>query len=257
MRWSADVSRRRTLWAIGRLAPTLAMVAVLSGASSAAGQPVDVAHDDGAWTPEPALEARVREEVARRWGIDADVVHLEWGRVRGPSKVPADAALRFIGTGAGGAWVIAFDRPDGPPLQVRMRAGVAVTRPVAARDLERGDVLGAEEIGSEARIEWGPPAPVSAVEPGWVARRRIAAGQPLVEPAVGPPNVVEAGSPVEVMLRSGSIVLTLRGRALGSAALGETIAFRTESGRRLEGVAAGPSLIQIEAMAGSIPGRNP
>lgn len=246
MRWCADRRRRRRPLAVGRLAPAVAAITVLVGPGAAFGQATT-------WAPGAALEARVRAAVAERWGIQSATVRLEWGQVREPRSIPADAPLRLIGSGAGGSWVVAFEPPGEPPLHVRVRAGTEVERPVAARDLERDVVLAEGDIAYRPTIEWGAPRPVTPVRPGWVTRRRIALGQALEEPAVGPPVVVRAGEPVRAVLTRGAITLALDAIALGNAAIGEKVAFRTDSGRRLVGIAAGPSLIHIS----DNPGRDP
>lgn len=244
MPWYAD--RRPRPFALGRLAPAAVALAVLAGPRVAYGQAT-------AWEPDAALEARVRATVAERWGVEPAAVRLEWGLVRETRRIPADAPFRLIGGGAGGAWVVAFEPPGAPPFHVRVRAGTEVERPVAARDLERDVVLAPEDIAYRASVEWGAPRPVGAVHAGWVTRRRVAKGQSLEEPAVAPPAVVRAGEPVRAVWSRGTITLALEGTALGTAALGEKVAFRTESGRRLLGVAAGPSTIHID----DTPGRDP
>lgn len=244
MQWSAD--RRLLPFASGRLAPAAVALAVLAGPAVAYGQAT-------AWEPDAALEARVRATVAERWGIEPASVRLEWGLVREDRQIPADAPFRLIGAGAGGAWVVAFEPPGAPPLHVRMRAGTEIERPIAARDLERDVVITTEDIAYRRTVEWGAPRPVGAVQAGWTTRRRVAQGQALEEPAVAPPAVVRAGEPVRALWSRGTITLTLEGTALGTAAVGEKVAFRTDSGRRLLGVAAGPSTIHIE----DTPGRDP
>ncbi len=233
--------------AVGKLAPAMVAIAILAGPGVAYGQAAST------WTPDPALESRVRAAVAERWGVDAVVVRLEWGQVREPRAVPADAPFRLIGSGAGGSWVVAFEPAGDAPLHVRVRAGTEVERAVAARDLERDVVLAEGDIAYRSVVEWGAPRAAEAVRPGWVTRRRIALGQPLEAPAVAPPPVVRAGEPVRAVWTRGAITLSLEGVALGTAAVGEKVSFRTESGRRLLGVAAGPALIHIAEK----PGRDP
>src|SRR5690606_12211768 len=102
-------------------------------------------------------------------------------------------------------------------------------------------------------VRWGPPAPRPADVAGWVARRRIGRGQPLREPAVGPPLAVEAGEPVQVVWRRTGLAVTLPGRALGSAAAGQSVAVRTETGKRMHGTAVGNGVVQVDALSGRVP----
>jgi flagella basal body P-ring formation protein FlgA len=81
---------------------------------------------------------------------------------------------------------------------------------------------------------------------GWTTRRTIAAGEALREPAVGRPVAMKAGDPVDVLWKSNGIALKLRGVAAGSASLGERVAVRIDSRRRMEGIAAGPALVRID-----------
>jgi len=58
---------------------------------------------------------------------------------------------------------------------------------------------------------------------------------------------------VRVTWRRGGVTLAMDGTALGAAAVGQRVRVRTETGRRLEGVAVGPALVQIEADRGETP----
>ena len=240
----------RILNALNRCAAGLGLVlslfALLLAAAPAAAQ-------EAAWTPAPALEARVRAAVAEWWGVDPAAVRLEWGTVREGQEPAADTPFRLVGSGAGGAWVVAFER-DGQraPVQLRLRAGVEVERLVAAHDLERNVTLVDSDIARVTAVHWGaPPRDAGdAVAPGWVTRRRITRDTPLTPAVVSPPAMIEAGDMVRAVWRGGSIEVVIRSRALASAALGETVTVRTEDGRRLEGIATGPAEVQLNARSG-------
>ncbi len=124
---------------------------------------------------------------------------------------------------------------------------------VAARDIPRGTTLAAADIGYTSRRvaterSARPAAPVT-VEPaaaddrlvGWTTRRVITAGEALRHPAVGAPQIVKSGDMVEVVWGQDGLLVTMRGRATRSAAVGERIAVRMDSQRKLEGtvIAAG------------------
>lgn len=215
-----------------------------------------LAAQERGWAPSPALEARVREAVAERWGVDPASVRLEWGSVREGQEPTDDAPFRLVGSGAGGAWVVAFEREgERAPVQLRLRAGVEVERLVAARDLERNVTLADADIARVSAVQWGaPPRDVEgAVAPGWVTRRRIARDTPLTPAVASPPTVIEAGETVRAVWRGGSIEVVIRSRALSSAALGEALAVRTEDGRRLEGIATGPAEVRLHSRSGGQP----
>lgn len=128
------------------------------------------------------------------------------------------------------------------------RAAGVVTHPVAARELERGEVLTAEDIRYVPLPE-GEAVPEDAPDAvlGWTTRRLIHEGEALREPAISPPDLVRAGEPVEVLYQGRSVVLRVKGTATSSAAMGERVLVRVDARRRLEGVVIGPALVQLES----------
>ena len=162
--------------------------------------------------------------------------------------VADDATFRLTDMGLGGMWTVVFAGIDSGAPKIRMRVRAGVERPVAtaARALPRGAVLTASDITVVPMPQWGPPREAGELPgAGWVTRRTVAAGEPLHEPTVGKPVVVKAGEPVYVVWQQGGIELKLRGTAAGSASLGERVAVRIDSRRRMEGIASGPALIRI------------
>ena len=199
-----------------------------------------------AWTPPPGFEERVRRAVAERWGVAADIVRLEWPAPSPGVALTDDAAFELVGTGAGGHWWLSV-RDAGEAMRVRVRAGIEATEAVAARRLERGVTLTEADIARAVAVQWGEPQRDAAdVGAGWVTRRVIAAGEPLRPPAVAPPLLVNAGELVQVVVRRGSVELTLRAQAVSSAAAGEQVTVRTEAGRRLRGSAVARGVVRID-----------
>jgi flagella basal body P-ring formation protein FlgA len=118
----------------------------------------------------------------------------------------------------------------------------ASSTPVAAREIARGTVLTDQDVTYPAGVERDSTgAPV-----GWVARRVIAAGEPLREPAVTPPDLVHVGDAVQAVFRDGPIEMRLIGRAMGAARAGEKVMIRIDMHRRFEGVVVGPRLVNID-----------
>lgn len=200
------------------------------------------------WSPEAGLEEMVRSELEDRWGVDAEELVLEWGQPRGGTLPDGAHSVRLLGAGKDGRWVASFEfgSPELENQSVLLRAGVLLPRMVARRALERGAVVTEEDMATESRVHWGPPVgPESPCEPGWVVQRSLDAGEELTPPAVQPPLLVVSGSPVTVVWSQGKVNLTLMGRAAGSAARGERVFVRTETGIRLEGLVEGPGLVRI------------
>lgn len=187
-----------------------------------------------------SIETAVAEQAAARLGREVRDVVVEWTG----DDVAAGGPVRLLGSGTGGAYVVELQVGD-RVVRRRVRVGVRGVVTLAARDLERGQALTAADMVTRDTVLWGGSAGTTP-ESGWVARRRIAAGAVLAAPAVAPPSVVEAGRDVTLVWRSGQVEITARAVAAGTAAVGERVAVRTESGRRLWGIAEAPGRVRIE-----------
>jgi flagella basal body P-ring formation protein FlgA len=117
--------------------------------------------------------------------------------------------------------------------------------PVAARALARGEVLGTADIIYRDTTLHGP-IDTASVAAGWVTRRAIAAGEVLREPAVEPPIIVAANTPVQLEWNDHDVHISVAGTATSSAALGERVMVRTEAGRRIEGTVVAPGHVRID-----------
>jgi flagella basal body P-ring formation protein FlgA len=129
------------------------------------------------------------------------------------------------------------------PLAAQPRA----CTPVAAHALGRGQTLTADDIAS------GGACAQRAALVGSVTRRVIAAGEVLREPAVAPPNVIEANQQVSVVYRDGGIELRLTGVAANAAPAGGRVTVRIagqpragQPSRSLDGVAVSAGLGQVK-----------
>jgi flagella basal body P-ring formation protein FlgA len=202
---------------------------------------------DGAPPVPPAVAERVAERIAGEWRVPAAALQLDWGRASG-RQPESDASFRLVGKGADGWFVAVFDPPTSRALSVRVRAGVDDTVMVAARPLAAGTRLGPDDARPEPRLRWGPPADDAAPVPGpgWEVRRPLASGEPLVWPAVVPPQVISPGEPVRLLWVHGGVSVTLTGVALNAARQGETVRVRVEGRRnRLVGIATGPGMATL------------
>jgi len=116
---------------------------------------------------------------------------------------------------------------------------------VATRTIARGTVLATGDFVLRDTTLRGP-SDTTTVGEGWVARRLIGAGEILRMPAVERPRVINANQAVQLEWSDNNVTLVLRGIATRSAALGERIAVRTDSGRRVEATVVAPGRLRLQ-----------
>jgi flagella basal body P-ring formation protein FlgA len=116
---------------------------------------------------------------------------------------------------------------------------------VATRTIARGTVLAASDFVLRDTTLRGP-TDTSTVGEGWIARRLIGAGEILRMPAVERPRMINANQAVQLEWQDSNVTLTLRGIATRNAALGERIAVRTDSGRRVEATVVAPGRLRLQ-----------
>ena len=132
------------------------------------------------------------------------------------------------------------------PAQSAAPLGIERTVPVAARALPRGATLSSADYSVVATVVRPALRTAAAAEAGWVTRRPVAAGEPLVEPAVGPPSLVTSGQPVTFVSDHAGIRLAIRGTAASAGALGDRVWVRVEAGRRLRGIVTAPATVSAD-----------
>jgi flagella basal body P-ring formation protein FlgA len=228
---------------------TLGAVALLLLlASKGHGMQTDRSDTVPRWEPPEEISAEIRERLAGRWSVDPSEIHLEWGRSR-PVRFPAELGeIELLGGGRNGQWIVAFHstNPKESGTSVPLRTGLTRIEPFARQSLARGDVLEAANMEFRSRLHWGPPQNLpEPAEAGWVAQRRIDAGDHLTIPAVRPPQLVVSGRPVQLVWTSGALKISLKGKAVGSAAMGERVFVRTEEGHRMSGIVTGPGRVLL------------
>ena len=230
-----------------RLAIALAFVLLFAAACAASAQTPPAVLPAA---PAASLLDRIRDDIAGRWGVDAAVVRVEWSAPALAADLVEDAAFGMIGGGADGVWYVDVEGAEGRASRLRLRAGTEAVLPVAAHDLERAVTLTADDIAHQSTVVWGAPAAArDEVEAGWVTRRRIARGEVLTAPGVARPDAVKPGDGVRIVYVSGPVELVLAGRAAGAGAIGERVAVRAETGRRLEGVIVAPGTVRVDSGA--------
>ncbi len=156
-------------------------------------------------------------------------------RCSGALTVPDGSALvaealdpQAIGETAFRLRAIEDGRETGRGLVVlRIERDVELT--VATRAMARGAIIGAEDVRREVRLATRVNLP-AAVDPatlvGSLARRDIAAGEPMLPGLVAVRPAVRAGSTVTVLWPGRGFLVELQGIAQADARAGERVALR-------------------------------
>lgn len=132
------------------------------------------------------------------------------------------------------------------------RAAEVVRIPVPAATIYPGDVIRASMLRMRrvyrhyAERSGGLRAPERIV--GKMARRTLVRGRPIPRAALREPYAVRNGKTVQLIYRSGALVISALGTALESASAGEMVAVRNvDSGRIVHGVAEPGGLVRVTA----------
>jgi flagella basal body P-ring formation protein FlgA len=142
-----------------------------------------------------------------------------------------------------------WDNPEGIQRIVVPRAAAGVSgRMVDAltytRSLSAGDIVQPSDLTFTKVANFAVPidAPRDADEIiGKAARRPLRSGAAAADHDVTSPQVIKANDEVQVTYRSGGINLTLEGKAMGSAVVGETVDIQNPASKKtIQAVASGP-----------------
>jgi flagella basal body P-ring formation protein FlgA len=135
------------------------------------------------------------------------------------------------------------------PASTVARGTARVRLSVAARAVQRGDTLRAEDIAivdTTIVWRWTTIAPdTTRALPGWIAHRPITAGEVLRFPAVSAPAIVNAGATVLAIYQDGQVRIRLTGTATNTASLGAPVGVRIDPTRRLDGIAVAPNTVRL------------
>lgn len=148
-------------------------------------------------------------------------------------------------------------RGGSAPVQASVAPATAAGQAVGAevltyaRSLSAGELLAAEDLVWAAVVRAPADAPRDAdAVIGLAARKPLRAGAAVSARDLGAARVIAKDDPVSVHYRSGGITLSLQGRALGAAAVGETVrVLNAQSKSIVEAVAAGPGLAVVGPQA--------
>jgi flagella basal body P-ring formation protein FlgA len=138
--------------------------------------------------------------------------------------------------------------------RIVVRGGVSIG--AIAAGLPRGNVdvlayarnLAAGEVVQPADIIWAKAAAAPADSPsdpeaviGMAAKRALRAGATVSARDVGAAQVIKAGEIITVVYESDGVALSLQGKAMGPAGVGETISVQnTTSKKFIQAVVTGP-----------------
>ncbi|HEX2525528.1 MAG TPA: flagellar basal body P-ring formation chaperone FlgA [Geminicoccus sp.] len=121
-------------------------------------------------------------------------------------------------------------------------------RPVPAGTILTGDMLGSAWLPA-VRLDDELVRSPAEMRRSEVAKR-LRPGQPVARSALRPPSAVRRGEPVLITFVRGGLRLTIAGRALEDAAIGQTVrATNPASNREVHGIVSGPGEV---ALGGSV-----
>jgi len=234
------------------LRPALSVLAALSASAALAGAPVTLRPEpidaDGSVTLGDLFEGAGASSSA----------YVGPGPKPGGSVVLDAARVQLAARAAGLSWA----NPAGVRrIAVRGAAAAAPAGPTAvagaaealtfARNLNAGEVLEAEDL------VWAPVVRAPADAPrdadaaiGLAVRKPVRAGAAISARDLVAARVIAKNDPVAVHYRQGGISLSLQGKALSSAAVGESLrVVNLQSKSVLEAVAAGPGVAVVGPQA--------
>jgi flagella basal body P-ring formation protein FlgA len=174
-----------------------------------------------------SVDPRLQLAPCQRTEVFQPAASRFWGR--------SSAGVRCI---AGASWSITL------PVTVRIYGPALVaTRPLAA-----GSAVQPDDVRS-AEVEWTREAQgVAATQEQLAERvlaRPVASGQPIPLAALRAPQAVGQGEPVRLVGQGRGFAISAEGIALSSAAAGQNVRVRTESGRIVTGVARASRTVEV------------
>jgi flagella basal body P-ring formation protein FlgA len=149
---------------------------------------------------------------------------------------------------------VVFDLPGSAllhrqPLRVTGTVVETFDAIVVTRPIERGEVIKASDVGTERRPKTQMTSDALAdagAAVGLAARRSLHPGQPLRETDLTKPNLVQRDGAVTIVYQAPGMVLSVRGKAKESGALGDLVGvLNIQSKRIVQGTVTGPGRVTI------------
>jgi flagellar basal body P-ring formation protein FlgA len=205
----------------------------------------------------PELEARIARALAAQYGFgEAKNVALTFDReFRTLHVEPADADLQIVRLHYDrrtARFDVSFEMPGRPRQPMLRFSGSAVETTevvVLARPLARGDVIKERDVVIERRpkADSGPDVIASSEDAiGLATRRPLRPGQPLRQAELVKPEVVQRNETVTLVYEVPGILLTMRGKAIESGAVGDVVnVLNVQSKRTVQGNVIGPGQVSV------------
>jgi flagella basal body P-ring formation protein FlgA len=210
-------------------------------APAQAGQPeIMASFPAGGALAEPAIEKVVLAALAER-RVNVAGATLELAAVSARAAIPASATLaveRLTYQPAGQRFsaVLSVATRDQPTQRFTLagRLRQEIQMPVLNRRLQAGEVITAADLQWVSMPDRGLPAN-AIYEPqeliGRTPRHGLPAGAPVLAADLKRPVVVAKGALVTLILKTGSMRLTARGRALDEGGIGDVISVANAQSR--------------------------
>lgn len=182
-------------------------------------------------------------------GSPVKIIEVEAGRSLSRLRTPFHI-LRHTGGWQRGETSLLIAGDQGRTSWVKVRFGVEASLVAASHEIERGTVLSPSDVIMRKGLFAPKEVSTAITSPqqvvGMTAKRRITAGSIISPRMVKETILVKRGDLVTVRVKAGDIVITAKGKAMRSGALGDEIRVQNLStGRTFSGVVKGPDRVIV------------
>src|SRR4051794_21183465 len=206
------------------------------------------------------LEARIAEALAGQFGLgEAKNLTVTIERDAKPIQLEPNAGDLQVGRTSydrSGRFDVTFDIPGSSaarraPLRFTGTVVETIEAAVLTRGLNRGDVVKASDVAIERRPKLEIRGDVTGSTAGLIglaAKRALRAGDVARAADLMKPEIVQRNESVTLVYEAPGLVLTMRGKALETGALGDTVnVLNIQSKRTVQGTISGPGQVSVTA----------